>query len=60
LALLILLLILGTILEVPYENGMRDEVPYNPLATVALSAEEVSKVSTNILQNLVFILISFF
>ena len=34
----------GTILEVPYEKGMRDEVsiPYNPLATVSLSAEEVS------------------
>jgi len=35
----------GTILEVPYEKGMKDEVsiPYNPLATVSLSAEEVSR-----------------
>ena len=30
-------------MEVPYENGMRDDdIPYSPLAAVSLSAEEVS------------------
>jgi hypothetical protein len=50
-----LLFVPGTILEVPYENGMRDEVtiPYNPLATASLSAEEVkTKEPTEILNYL--------